>query len=129
VAYTQLGQSHKALADYATVIAADPKDANSRNYMAWLLANHPDPKIRNPDKAVELAKQAVTLVPNDGEFWNTLGAAHYRAGDWPAALTTLKKSMALRKGGNSFDWFFLSMSHWQLGRVLPAFRKAGLLFP
>jgi hypothetical protein len=26
-----------------------------------------------------------------------------------------KKSMELRKGDNSFDWFFLAMAHWQLG--------------
>ena len=23
--------------------------------------------------------------------------------------------MELRKGGDSFDWFFLAMAHWQLG--------------
>ena len=41
--------------------------------------------------------------------------AHYRAGDWKASLTALEKSMELRKGGDSFDWFFLAMAHWQLG--------------
>jgi tetratricopeptide (TPR) repeat protein len=115
VAYGELGQSDKVLADFAKAIALDPKDSSRLNLMAWLLANHSNPKIRNPGKAVELAKQAVTLVPNEGEFWNTLGVAHYRARDWQAALTALNRSMALRKGGNSFDWFFLAMSHWQLG--------------
>jgi tetratricopeptide (TPR) repeat protein len=42
-------------------------------------------------------------------------AAHYSAGDWKAAIEALKKSMELRKGGDSFDWFFLAMAHWQLG--------------
>ena len=23
--------------------------------------------------------------------------------------------MALRKGGDAYDWFFLAMAHWQLG--------------
>ena len=41
--------------------------------------------------------------------------AHYRAGDWKAAIAALDKSMQLRKGGDSFDWFFLAMAHWQLG--------------
>ena len=41
--------------------------------------------------------------------------AHYRAGEWKAAIVALEKSMALRKGGDSFDWFFLAMAHWQLG--------------
>lgn len=47
--------------------------------------------------------------------WNTLGAARYRARDWNAAIEALKKSMELRQGGNSFDWFFLAMAHWQRG--------------
>ena len=25
--------------------------------------------------------------------------------------------MDLRKGGDSFDWFFLAMAHWQLGET------------
>ena len=51
----------------------------------------------------------------DGNNWNTLGVAQYRAGDWKAAITALDKSMELRKGGDSFDWFFLAMAHYQLG--------------
>jgi tetratricopeptide (TPR) repeat protein len=62
-----------------------------------------------------LAKRAVELTPTEGNYWNTLGAAHYRAGDWKAAAQTLKKSMELRKGGGCVDWFFLAMAHWQLG--------------
>ena len=41
--------------------------------------------------------------------------AHYRAGDWKAAIEALTKSMELRNGGDSNDWFFLAMAHWQLG--------------
>ena len=65
--------------------------------------------------ALNLAKKAVELAPKEGTFQNTLGVAHYRAGDWKAAITALEKSMELRKGGDSFDWFFLAMSHEQLG--------------
>jgi uncharacterized protein HemY len=64
---------------------------------------------------VEKAELAVKLAPRNGAFWNTLGAAHYRAGHWKAAVAALEKSMLLRKGGDSNDWFFLAMAHWQLG--------------
>ena len=43
--------------------------------------------------------------------------AHYRAGDWKAAIAALEKSMALAKapeGGNARQWFFLAMAHRQL---------------
>jgi uncharacterized protein HemY len=62
-----------------------------------------------------LAKKAVKLAPAVGNYWKTLGAAHYRAGSWKEAVATLETSMELRKGGDSFDWFLLAMAHWQLG--------------
>ncbi len=83
--------------------------------LAWFLATAADPKFRNPARAVELAKQVVRQTPQDRNSWNTLGVAHYRAGEWKAGIAALKKSMDLRKGGDSFDWFFLAMAHWQLG--------------
>ncbi|HUQ69688.1 MAG TPA: tetratricopeptide repeat protein, partial [Planctomycetaceae bacterium] len=43
------------------------------------------------------------------------GVAHYRAGDWKAAIATLEKAIELRKGGDCFDWLSLAMAHWQLG--------------
>jgi serine/threonine protein kinase/WD40 repeat protein len=47
---------------------------------AWRLAASADPKLRDPRRAVELAKKAVELAPGEGLY--TLGLAHYRAGDW-----------------------------------------------
>jgi serine/threonine protein kinase/Flp pilus assembly protein TadD len=91
------------------------KHAVSLNNLAWLLATCADSRLRNPTEAVTLAKRAVELEPNNGMWWNTLGAAHYQAGNWKAAIEALNKSMELRKGGDGFDWFFLAMARWQLG--------------
>jgi serine/threonine protein kinase/Flp pilus assembly protein TadD len=90
--------------------------ASVHNEWAWLLATCPDVKFRDPDGAVKLAKRAVELAPQEGSFWNTLGAAHYRARNWTEAIAALGKSMELRKGGDSFDWFFLAMAQWQLNQ-------------
>jgi serine/threonine protein kinase/tetratricopeptide (TPR) repeat protein len=57
-----------------------PYTLASMGALARLLATCPDVKIRNPSRGVELAKQAVERAPN-GNFWNTLGIAFYRAGD------------------------------------------------
>jgi len=43
------------------------------------------------------------------------GVARYRAGEWEPAIAALEKSIELRRGGDSCDWFFLAMAHWQLG--------------
>ena len=40
---------------------------------------------REPDDAalaVRLARKAVEWEPEQSAYWNTLGLAHYRAGDW-----------------------------------------------
>jgi dipeptidyl aminopeptidase/acylaminoacyl peptidase len=89
--------------------------ATEQNDLAWSLATNADEKERDPHRAVELAREAVKWGPKEGTFWNTLGVTQYRAGDWKAAIEALKRSMELRNGGDSFDWFFLAMAHWQLG--------------
>src|SRR5262249_19322001 len=85
------------------------------NELAWLLATSPVAAERDPSRAVALARMAVGRSPQAGVYWNTLGAAHYRAGDCQAAVGALNKSVQLRSGGDAFDWFFLAMAHWKLG--------------
>jgi tetratricopeptide (TPR) repeat protein len=114
-AYRVLGQWDKAAADYAKVLEGEPHSGQAHNDLAHLLAACPDPKSRNPKRAVELARRAVGLTPQEGVYWNTLGIALYRTGNWNAAVKALEKSMKLRQGGDSLDWFFLAMAHWQLG--------------
>jgi uncharacterized protein HemY len=54
-------------------------------------------------------------LPQDANAWGTLGAAHDRAGDWPAAAAALEKSRSLRDGDDPEDLFFRAMTCWQLG--------------
>jgi tetratricopeptide (TPR) repeat protein len=91
--------------------------ASMRNELAWMLATHPNPRVRNETAhlAVQWASEAADLSPNNGGIANTLGAVLYQAGRWQEAVAALEKSMELRKGGDSLDWFFLAMAHWKLG--------------
>jgi tetratricopeptide (TPR) repeat protein/serine/threonine protein kinase len=104
-----------AVSCFRKTIELDPKDAVAHGRLAWLLATCPDAKIRDPGRAVVLAQKAIELDPRAKNNLNTLGAAHFRAGNWKAAITALEKSMEVRGGGDSFDWFFLAMARWQLG--------------
>ena len=104
-----------AIREYQALLRINPDDAKVHNNVAWVLASAPVPEVRDPARAVSLAKKAVELAPTEGTFRNTLGVAHYRAGDWNAALPALEKSMELRKGGDSFDWFLLAMAYEKLG--------------
>jgi eukaryotic-like serine/threonine-protein kinase len=99
---------------------AEEVPAKQRNSYAWGLVSDPDPEVREflAVVAVKLAKKAVELAPRDGNIWNTLGVARYREGDWWPAIEALQKSMEMRQGGDSFDWFFLAMAHYRLGHEM-----------
>jgi tetratricopeptide (TPR) repeat protein len=84
------------------------------NDLAWLWANHPDPARRNPDAAVAMAQRMVEQCPNAEVYWNTLGAACYRAGDDASAIAALDHATTLG-GGTAFDNVFLAMAHARLG--------------
>jgi serine/threonine protein kinase/tetratricopeptide (TPR) repeat protein len=122
------GRPHEAadefrqtLAGYRAVLDLDPKRVPTLNNLAWLLATCPDARLRDPPRAVELARKATELAPQYGYLWNTRGVAHYRTGDWDAARAALEKSMALYAGRpesatlESFNTFFLAMTHARLG--------------
>jgi tetratricopeptide (TPR) repeat protein len=114
-AYRHLRQYDKAVADYSKAIELNPGYANGHNGLAWLLAACPDARLRDPRRAVGLAGKAVRLAPQNGGFWNTLGVARYRAGDWRGAAAALDRSRELSGGGDASDWLFLAMAHRKLG--------------
>jgi tetratricopeptide (TPR) repeat protein len=90
--------------------AANP-GGHDRWELAWFLVICPDPGVRDPGRALELARKA----PRNGLWWRVLGAAHLRAGDWPAAIAALEKADQLAGGGGAWEWFFLAMAHWRQG--------------
>jgi tetratricopeptide (TPR) repeat protein len=52
--------------------------------------------------------------PRTGAFWNTLGVARYRAGEYKAAVEALYRAAELRQGGDAYEWLFLAMAHHKL---------------
>jgi tetratricopeptide (TPR) repeat protein len=96
-------------------VKRDLHTPQSLSGLARQLVRTSNPDGRDAAWAVDLAKKAVDLSPETAAYWNTLGMAHYRAGHWKDARTALHKSMELRKSGDSLDWYFLAMTHWQLG--------------
>jgi tetratricopeptide (TPR) repeat protein len=96
--------------------------ATALNNLAWLEATCSDVSFRDAREAVRHARRATVLQPEEGTYWNTLGAAHYRAGEWEDAKAALAQSMSLRRNGDSFDWFFLAMVELKMGRPAEARR-------
>jgi tetratricopeptide (TPR) repeat protein len=110
-----MGAPMEAVAVWEEAVQHGAANAEVANTVAWFLVTEAELPIQNPQLAVQLAQKAVALEPLKGGIRNTLGAAYYRAGQWQDAVAALEKSMQLRSGGDSADWFFLAMAHWRLG--------------
>jgi tetratricopeptide (TPR) repeat protein/serine/threonine protein kinase len=111
-----------AIAAYRQVLKLQPNLARAKKNLAatlnqkvWPMVAASDVAPADPNIAVELAKEAVTLDPEGKILWNTLGVAHYRVSAWKDAALALQKSVEINKGGLVEDWFFLAMTKWQLG--------------
>jgi eukaryotic-like serine/threonine-protein kinase len=92
------------------------------NSLAWALARRPPARAGDAALAVRLACKAVEWEPEQSAYWNTLGVAHYRDGNWSAAINALNKSIELSKGGTAADWFFLACIDHQRGKTEEARR-------
>jgi tetratricopeptide (TPR) repeat protein len=99
----------------AEALRLGANDAEALAVAAELLATGAEPELRDPDRAVELARKASALAPGDGTKLSILGLAHLRAGDPDAAIRAIEKAMDLQAGGDASDWFVLAMALGQKG--------------
>jgi tetratricopeptide (TPR) repeat protein len=114
-----VGDADGAIEIYTQLAVKNPGKLNvwhiRINHLAWLLAIRPDPSRRYCTVAVELAQKAVEQAPQEAIVWRTLGVAHYRAGDFNAAIESLERAAALQAGADIVHFLFMAMAHWQLG--------------
>jgi tetratricopeptide (TPR) repeat protein len=116
-----LKQYDQALADYRHSVKLGGYQAQTENKLAWRLVAAPDVRADLVAQAIEWARRAIFLTPGEGSYWNTLGVAHYRAGNWDEAIKVLQKSNELLRGRDlAYSAFFLAMAHWQRGQVTQA---------
>jgi tetratricopeptide (TPR) repeat protein len=95
------GRFAAAVAQLHKVLELDPKHVMAQNNLAWLLATCPDNSLRNGQKAVELAQQAVQLSGGKSpEILDTLAAAYAEAGSFPEAIETARQASDLSTAQN-----------------------------
>jgi len=95
-------------------------DHRAKKHLAAFLVNCPAPQFRDGPRAAELIREVLQHAPQDFQAWVTQGAAHYRAGRWAAAVTTLEHANQSTQGDDVRGWFYLAMSHRQLGHAQDA---------
>src|SRR5262249_4144295 len=111
----------QALAAREKHVQARPHEPDNKRELAWLLATCPDAKVRDPARAIEVAKQAVdqawAKVDREavGRAEKTLGVAYFRAGDWKNALELLDRARVKIPVDNQVIGFLKAMTYWHLG--------------
>jgi tetratricopeptide (TPR) repeat protein len=93
VTLEQQGKTTEALRCYQAFLHGRPDEPDILNNRAWILATHPDPKLRNGTEAVGAAERAVKLSPGKVDFGDTLATAYAEAGRFPDALATARKAL------------------------------------
>ena len=89
------GEFAAAVTQFQKVLELDPKHVTAQNNLAWLLATCPDSSVRNGEKAVEVAQQAVQLsMGRSPEILDTLAAAYAEAGRFPEAVETANRALS-----------------------------------
>ncbi|MDB5351815.1 MAG: prkC 6 [Planctomycetota bacterium] len=111
----EAGRTEEAEKSLREAVAIKPGYPHSANGLAWFLSKDPQPVRKKSSQAVKLARGAVEARPKSWMYWNTLGLALVRDGDWKGAIEALETSRQLNDGGVAHDWFVLSMAHFHKG--------------
>ena len=99
ICHVQLGRYQEAIDGYRELVERLPKAiaAAQRSGLAFgHLSRREIPRPRPGGRA--WPRRPSSWRRSREAHWNTLGVAHYRAGDWKAAVVALEKSMELRTG-------------------------------
>lgn len=72
--------------------AADAGNASARSALAWLLATASDPGVRDPDRAIALARKAVAEAPS-ASWFDTLAAALATSGRFEDAVNAQQQAL------------------------------------
>jgi tetratricopeptide (TPR) repeat protein len=93
-AFLRAGLQKDAIADYEHAVRNSVEDPRPRNSLAWLLATSSDASIRDGNRAVELANEAVRLSHGkDPTCLRTLAAACAESGRFVEAEETARRAL------------------------------------
>jgi Flp pilus assembly protein TadD len=87
-----------AVTELSAAMMQAPTDVDVLSNLAWLLATGYDAKLRDPVQAVQLARRACALDPENARARGTLAAALAAAGQFEAAAAEAEQAAELAAG-------------------------------
>ena len=96
LALLRQGNAKEAISHYRQALRLRPNWPEVMNELAWILATHADPQIRNGPDAVRLAERACELTQYKlPTLLDTLAAAYAELGQFAEAVKTAEKAIKL----------------------------------
>jgi WD40 repeat protein/tetratricopeptide (TPR) repeat protein/tRNA A-37 threonylcarbamoyl transferase component Bud32 len=117
-AYLRQWKPKAAMDDYRKLLELEPEHSGGNGGLARLLALMPPP-LRDPEKALPLARKAMELEPSVAHR-HTLGVALYRLKRFDEARACFTENLKADHPEMGFDLFGLAACQHQLGEVEPA---------
>lgn len=115
VARERLGQWRPARDDFEKAIELDPGHAEALNYLGYSLVERGE----EIEHAMSLIREAVRLQPGAGHIVDSLGWAHYKLGDYEAAVRELEHAAQIVPADSTVN-DHLGDAYWRAGRKLEA---------
>jgi tetratricopeptide (TPR) repeat protein len=103
-AYLSLGKHAEAIADLEKAAELMPDDSGTLNNLAWVLCTSPSDELRDPKRAIELAKKACELTEyKAAHILSTLAAAYADSGDMKTAMEWSRKAVEMAEADKAGD--------------------------
>jgi tetratricopeptide (TPR) repeat protein len=102
--YQQKGQYAQAIDQWTRAAETLRDEPGPLSNLAMLYATCPDPGVRNPAQAVQLARKAVDIShQQNAQAWAVLGAAYAEVGQIPSAIEATSTALKLARDANNKD--------------------------
>jgi len=115
VCYERSGEWAKAEVDLEHALELKPDQALLLNYLGYSWID----KGEKLDQGLKMIEKAVELRPTDGYIVDSLGWAHYRMGDYAAAVKYLERAVELVPDDSTIN-DHLGDAYWRSGRKIEA---------
>lgn len=120
------GDTRAALPEYELALRADSRVVHVWTEYAWILATHPDPSIRDGQRALELVQSAMQRFGADERLVvQARVAALAEVGRFDEAIAILRnvrRTLTAEEGGALIDGWIAQFERREPLRVEPAFR-------
>lgn len=101
-AYLGIGGHEEAISDYEAALKLNSSEDGVLNNLAWVLATSPMDKVRDADRAIDLATKACKVTDyKQAHILSTLAAAYAESGDFEKAMEWSQKAVELGNDSTS----------------------------